>query len=91
MSPLQLPAHAVVSDDAQAGVQDPQKSGWSSEEDSSDGSSASDHESESGTAGSSSEGEREVKMHQGGGKTLPGLMNNTTRSTTGRCCSIALI
>lgn len=72
MSPLQLPAHAVVSDDARAGVQDPQKSGWSSEEDSSDGSSASDHESESGTAGSSSEGEREVKMHQGGGKTLPG-------------------
>lgn len=71
-SPLQLHAHAVVSDDPRGELEDPQKSGWSSEEESSDGSSASDHESESGSAGTSSDGERQIKLHQGGGKTLPG-------------------
>ena len=71
-SPLQLHAHAVVSDDPRGELEDPQKSGWSSDEESSDGSSASDHESESGSAGTSSDGERQIKLHQGGGKTLPG-------------------
>lgn len=72
-SPLQLPAHALVSDESGHEVQGSRKEGWSSDEESTDGSSVSDHESESGTAGSSSEGDREAKMHQGGGKTLPGL------------------
>ncbi|KAJ7381341.1 hypothetical protein OS493_001466 [Desmophyllum pertusum] len=73
-SPLQL-AHVVVGDELQGDVQDSRKNSWScSEEDSSDGSSASDHESESGSAGSSSEGAgRELKIHQGKGKTLPGV------------------
>lgn len=74
-SPLQL-AHVVVGDELQGDVQDSRKNSWScSEEDSSDGSSASDHESESGSAGSSSEGAgRELKIHQGKGKTLPGII-----------------
>lgn len=67
-SPLQLHAHAPIGE-----LEDPQKSGWSSDEESSDGSSASDHESESGSAGTSSDGERQIKVHQGGGKTLPGM------------------
>lgn len=69
-SPLQL-AHAVVTDELQGDVQDSRKGSWSSEDESSDGSSASDHDSDSGSAGSSSEGERE--LHQGKGKTLPGI------------------
>ncbi|XP_020628380.1 uncharacterized protein LOC110065578 [Orbicella faveolata] len=67
-SPLQL---AVVCDDLQGDVGDSRKGSWSSEDESSDGSSASDHESDSGSAGSSSEGVRE--LHQGKGKTLPGV------------------
>lgn len=67
-SPLQL---AVVCDDLQGDVGDSRKGSWSSEDESSDGSSASDHESDSGSAGSSSEGVRE--LHQGKGKTLPGI------------------
>ena len=67
-SPVQL---ALGSDELQGGVGDPRKGSWSSDDESSDGSSATDHESDSGSAGSSSEGVRE--LHQGKGKTLPGI------------------
>ena len=70
-SPLQL---AAGSDELQRDVGDSRKGSWSSEDESSDGSSASDHESDSGSAGSSSEGVRE--LHQGKGKTLPGIFFN---------------
>ena len=68
-SPLQL---AVVCDELQGDVGDSRKGSWSSEDETSDGSSASDRESDSGSAGSSSEGVRE--LHQGKGKTLPGIL-----------------
>lgn len=67
-SPLQI---ALGSDELQGGVGDPRKGSWSSDDESSDGTSATDHESDSGSAGSSSEGVRE--LHQGKGKTLPGV------------------
>ena len=66
-SPLQL---AVVSDELQGDVRDSRKGSWSSE--SSDGSSASDHESDSGSGESSSEEVRE--LYQGKGKSLPGIL-----------------
>lgn len=71
-SPLEL-AHAAVSDELQGDVQVSHKGGWSSEDESSDGSTASDHESDTGSGASSSEGGRELQMHQGKGKTLPGV------------------
>lgn len=71
-SPLEL-THAVVSDELQGDVQVSRKGSWSSEDESSDGSSPSDHESDTGSAASSSEGGRELQMHQGKGKTLPGI------------------
>ena len=67
-SPLQL---ALGSDELLGRVGDSHKGSWSSDDESSDGSSATDHESDSGSAGSSSEGVRE--LHQGKGKTLPGI------------------
>lgn len=67
-SPLQC---AVVCDELQGDVGDLRKGSWSSEDETSDGSSASDHESDSGSVGSSSEGVRE--LHQGKGKTVPGV------------------
>ncbi|XP_078379706.1 nuclear factor related to kappa-B-binding protein-like isoform X2 [Oculina patagonica] len=70
-SPLEL-SHAVVSNELQGDVQISRKGSWSSEDESSDGSSPSDHESDTGSAASSSEGGRELQMHQGKGKTLPG-------------------
>ena len=69
-SPLQL---ANVSEDMKGDVQISRKDSWSSEGESSDESSASDRESDSGSAASSSEGRKELKIHPGKGKTLPGL------------------
>lgn len=75
-SPLQL---SNVSEDLKGDAQIARKDSWSSEGESSDESSASDRESDSGSAGSSSEGRKELKIHPGKGKTLPGVEQTATR------------
>lgn len=75
-SPLQL---ANVSEDMKGDVQISRKDSWSSEGESSDESSASDRESDSGSAASSSEGRKELKIHPGKGKTLPGVEQTAAR------------
>lgn len=75
-SPLQL---SNVSEDLKGDAQIAHKDSWSSEGESSDESSASDRESDSGSAGSSSEGRKELKIHPGKGKTLPGVEQTATR------------